>query len=195
MTPPHGAIVLAAGASRRLGQAKQLVEIDGEPLLRRVVRAVLATQPRDCIVVLGDDSQRFEAVLEGLAVRTLCIADADTGMAASLRAGVAALDASCDGALIVLTDQPALAERHLHALCAQWGATPHRAAASAYAGVIGVPALLPRSWFDDVAAIRGDTGARELLRTRADVVAVAAPELARDVDVPADLHPAREDHR
>jgi CTP:molybdopterin cytidylyltransferase MocA len=187
MTLLHGAVVLAAGASMRLGQAKQLVEIDGEPLLRRVVRAVLATRPCDCIVVLGEDSARFDAALDGLDVRTLCIDNAETGMAASLRAGVAALDPSCAGTLVVLTDQPALAEHHLRALCEQWRATPQRAAASAYAGVIGVPALLPRSWFDAIAAIHGDTGARDLLRTRADVVAIAAPELARDIDTPGDL--------
>jgi CTP:molybdopterin cytidylyltransferase MocA len=185
---PHGAVVLAAGASRRLGRAKQLVEVDGEPLLRRVVRAALATMPRECIVVLDDDAP-FDAVLDALAVRIVRVADAATGMAASLRAGVAALDAACEGALVVVVDQPALAERHLQALCTAWRAAPAFAIASGYAGVVGVPALLPRRWFDDVAALSGDVGARELLRTRPDVVAIAAPDLAHDIDTPRDLAP------
>jgi molybdenum cofactor cytidylyltransferase len=189
--PAHGAIVLAAGASKRLGRAKQLVEIGGEPLLRRTVRAVLASAPLDCIVVLGDDPERFDVALDGLPARMLRIADTDGGMAASLRAGVAALDAACAGTLVVVTDQPALAARHLHALCVQWRSTPERAVASAYAGVIGVPALLPRGWFADIAALRGDTGARELLRMRADVVAIAAPELAQDLDLPEHLRDVR----
>jgi CTP:molybdopterin cytidylyltransferase MocA len=184
----HGAIVLAAGASRRLGRPKQLVEIDGEPLLRRVVRAALATSPRECIVVL-DESAPFDSALAALDVRVVRIADAATGMAASLRAGVAALDAQCDGALIVVTDQPGLEARHLHALCTAWRAAPSFAIASAYAGVIGVPALLPRSWFDAVATLAGDVGARELLRSRADVIAIAAPDLARDIDTPRDIAP------
>jgi CTP:molybdopterin cytidylyltransferase MocA len=191
MTRAHGAIVLAAGASKRLGRAKQLIEIDGEPLLRRVVRTVLGTQPRDCVVVLGDDSGRFDLALDQLDARTLRIADADSGMAASLRAGIAALDAACAGTLVVLTDQPALAEHHLEALCEQWRRAPQHAVACAYGGVIGVPALLPRSWFGDVALLRGDTGARELLRTRADVIAIAAPELACDLDVPEHLRDLR----
>ena len=88
----HGAIVLAAGASTRLGRAKQLVEIDGEPLLRRVARFALATRPRDCVVVLGHDAARIGS---GARRHSTCarsaITDADTGMAASLRAGIGAL--------------------------------------------------------------------------------------------------------
>ena len=186
--PTHGAVILAAGASTRLGYAKQLVEIDGEPLLHRVARSVLVTDPRDCVVVLGHDAARIGMALEHLAARTLSITDADTGMAASLRAGINALDSRCDGALIVLTDQPALGADHLRALCAAWRNSPTRAVASAYAGVLGVPALIPRSWFADILALRGDIGARELLRSRRDeVIAVSAPELARDIDTPDDV--------
>ena len=184
----HGAIVLAAGASRRLGYAKQLVEIDGEPLLRRVVRSVLATSPRECIVVL-DEEAPFDAVLDAREARIVRISDAATGMAASLRAGVAALAAECDGALIAVTDQPGLDARHLQALCTAWRAAPAFAIASAYAGVIGVPALLPRTWFDGVATLSGDVGARALLRSRPDVIAIAAPDLARDIDTPRDIAP------
>ena len=184
----HGADVLAAGASKRLGHAKQLVEIDGEPLLRRVARAVLATIPRDAVAVLGHDADRIGAALEGLAIRQLRIDDANEGMSASLRAGIAVLDAECTGALVVLTDQPALGIAHLEAICAAWRAAPARAIASAYADVLGVPALLPRSWFGDIAALRGDTGARALLRARRrEVVAIAAPDLARDIDTPDDV--------
>ncbi|HKE48655.1 MAG TPA: nucleotidyltransferase family protein [Rhodanobacteraceae bacterium] len=183
----HGAVVLAAGASTRLSRAKQLVEIDGEPLLRRVARCALATRPRECVVVLSEGGEHFETALEGLEVRVVRIADAATGMSAALRAGIGALDAQCSGALVVVTDQPALAESHLHALCEKWRAAPQRAAASAYAGVIGVPALLPRSWFADVAALHGDVGARDLLRSRAGVIAIAAPALAHDIDVPGDM--------
>jgi CTP:molybdopterin cytidylyltransferase MocA len=186
--PEHGAIVLAAGASRRLGHAKQLVEVDGEAMLRRVARAVLATRPRDAVAVLGHDADRIGAALEGLAIRQVRIADAAEGMSASLGAGIAALASACAGALVVLTDQPALGAAHLQALCAAWRAAPARAVASAYASVLGVPALLPRAWFADVATLRGDTGARDLLRSRRDeIVAIAAPELARDVDAPGDV--------
>jgi CTP:molybdopterin cytidylyltransferase MocA len=184
----HGAIILAAGGSRRLGRAKQLIEIDGEPLLRRTARALLATAPRELIVVLGHAAERMRAALDALPVRTLLAAGHASGMAASLRAGIAALDTDCAGALVALTDQPALDATHLIALRDAWRATPARAAASAYAGVLGVPALLPRAWFARIAQLEGDVGARALLRERAgEVIAVPAPALARDLDTPADL--------
>lgn len=187
-TSIHGAVLLAAGASKRLGRPKQLIEIDGEPLLHRVARALLATRPVECIVVLGHEAKHVRGALADLDVRIVVVADRASGMAASLRAGVAALDARCAGALVALTDQPALDEDHLQALCAAWHRLPDKAVASAYADVRGVPALLPRQWFDSIARLRGDVGARELLRARSDdVIVIDAPRLAFDVDTQADL--------
>lgn len=187
MNSTHGAVVLAAGASTRLGRAKQLVEIEGETLLRRVTRCALATRPIECVVVLGHDAARMAAALDGIEARTVRVADPGARMSASLRAGISALDARCEGALVVLTDQVGLTAEHLGILCAAWRATPELAVASAYSGVLGVPALLPRAWFGEIGRLRGDTGARELLRARgADVIVVPAPELARDLDAPGD---------
>jgi len=184
----HVAILLAAGASTRLGRAKQLVEVEGEALLRRAARALLATAPRELVVVLGHDAERMRAALDGLALRTVVAIDRAGGLSASLRTGILAVDPQCAGALIALTDQPALDAAHLLALRDAWRTSPARAVASAYGGVLGVPALLPREWFVDVAAVHGDIGARQLLRARAsEVVAIAAPLLERDIDVPSDL--------
>lgn len=184
----HAAILLAAGASTRLGRTKQLIEIDGEPLLRRVARALLASEPSELIVVLGHEAARMRDVLADLPLRCVVVADPAQGMSASLRVGVVELKARCEGALIALTDQPALDAAHLLALRDAWRQMPARAVASAYAGVLGVPALLPRAWFVEIAHLRGDVGARELLRARAcDVIAINAPALARDIDIPADL--------
>lgn len=184
--PRHAAILLAAGASRRLGQPKQLLELDGEPLLRRAACALLATTPTELVVVLGHDAARMRTALADLPLRTLIAPDHAEGLAASLRAGLAALAPDCAGALVALTDQPALDAAHLCALRDAWRAAPRRAVASAYAGVLGVPALLPRGWFAELMQLHGDTGARSLLRTRAhDVTALAAPALAHDLDTPA----------
>jgi molybdenum cofactor cytidylyltransferase len=188
-TPSHGAVLLAGGASRRLGFPKQLIEIDGEPLLRRVARALLATAPLDCVVVLGHEAEHMRAALDGLALRSVVADDAARGMSASLAAGVAALDARCQAALIALTDQPALDAAHLIALRDAWRRAPEQAVASAYADTRGVPAVLPRAWFAEIAQLRGDVGARDLLRAsdRA-IIAIAAAALERDLDTPEDLH-------
>ena len=186
--PAHAASLLAAGASTRLGVAKQLLRIDGEFLVRRAARALLATQPSELVVVLGHQASRIGETLAGLPLHIAVAADHADGLSASLRAGLAALAARCAGALVAVTDQPALDATHLIALRDAWRTEPAHAVASTYAGVLGVPALLPCAWFAELAGLRGDAGARGLLRARAgEVRAIVAPGLERDLDTPADL--------
>jgi molybdenum cofactor cytidylyltransferase len=157
-------------------------------LLRRAARALLASEPVELVIVLGHDAERIGAVLDGLPIRRAFAADHAEGMSAALRAGIAALDARCAGALVALTDQPALEASHLLALRDAWRNAPQRAVASRYAGVAGVPALLPHAWFADLLALRGDTGARALLRARgSEVTLLEAPTLALDIDLPRHL--------
>ncbi len=186
--PRHGVIVLAAGSSSRLGRPKQLVTVEGEPLVRRAVRFALATSPLDAVVVTGAHVEGLDQALHGLAVRHVRCGDHAQGMSASLRTGLAALAPGCEAALVVLTDQPALDAAHLAALVSAWRLAPVHAAASGYADTLGVPAVLPRAWFTDVATLQGDRGARDLLRARrAEVEIVAAPALAADLDTMGDL--------
>ncbi|MFY2762901.1 nucleotidyltransferase family protein [Arenimonas sp. MALMAid1274] len=190
MSARHGLLVLAAGGSRRLGQAKQLLRIDGETLVHRAARLGLATAPADAVLVLGARADEVAAAVTGLPLRTVVCPDWTIGLGASLRDGLAALSPRCDAALVLLCDQPGLDAAHLHALLAAAAAAPGTAVSSAYAGVLGVPALLPRTWFAALSGLSGDRGARDLLRERAsEVKAVPAPALAQDVDVPADLPP------
>jgi CTP:molybdopterin cytidylyltransferase MocA len=182
----HAAIVLAAGASRRLGVPKQLLQVEGTSLVRRAVLAAAATAPSALIVVTGALAD-VAAEIGDLGVRVVSCTAWNEGLAASLRAGIGALTDEA-AALIVLCDQPALGGAHLQALVARWRRDPNAAVASAYAGVHGVPAIFPRSWFADLLALRGDVGARELLRRRAARVdTVAAEALAFDLDTPSDL--------
>jgi len=183
----HAALLLAAGGSRRLGKPKQLLEIDGEPLVRRAARALLATRPSELYVVVGARADEVFAALAGVVTRRINCGDWTSGLSASLRAGLAALPGETDAALVALCDQPAMDAAHLDRLVEAFRAQPGRAVASAYAGVLGVPAVLPRAWFDEILALQGDAGARELLRSRSrDVQAIAAPALAHDVDEEAD---------
>jgi molybdenum cofactor cytidylyltransferase len=182
----HAAIVLAAGASRRLGTPKQLLEIDGEPLVRRAARLALGTGADPVVVVVGARSADVRAAVAGLGVLVVECAGWEDGMSAGLAAGIGACGAA-HGALVLLTDQHQLSEYHLTLITAAWRRDPSRAVASGYAGTRGVPAMLPRSWWGDVAAVRGDEGARSLLRSREDVVVIDAPGLAADLDRPGDL--------
>jgi CTP:molybdopterin cytidylyltransferase MocA len=194
--PAHAAIILAAGESRRLGQPKQLVLVDGEPLVRRSARAALETDPAQALIVVGAHADAvWNAVCDLALVRVDC-SEWATGLSASLRAGVDALDDRIDAALFVLCDQPALEPSHLKTLVGRWRSDTRRAVASAYADTLGVPAILPLSWLAGLDALTGDRGARELLRARsAEVDAVPAAVLTRDVDVPADLGEPRAPRR
>lgn len=186
-TRHHAVIILAAGGSKRLGTAKQLVTIDGESLLNRTIRIALDTQPQQTLVVLGHDADRIYASIEAPEVQRVDCIDWQLGMSASLRSGIQNVTTDCQGAVVVLCDQPGLTAEHLNALLNKWHIHPDSAIASAYADVAGVPAIFPRSWFKELLAVEGDQGARTLLRRGRGILQMPAPELAADLDHPDDL--------
>lgn len=172
------AIVLAAGASTRLGEPKQLIAIGGETLLERAVRTAREAGCAPVVVVLGADAEWIRErcdLGDGLVIVNL---DWEEGMASSIRIGVAAVHGA-DGVVLMTCDQPAVSAAHLRALMKTGEAT-----ASAYAGRRGVPVYVPEASFAQLLELRGDVGARELLRG-ADAVELANGEL--DVDTAEDL--------
>lgn len=178
------AIVLAAGASRRLGEPKQLVRLGDETLLERAVRACRDAACTPIVVVLGalSESIQNQCNLQDTVIvdnREWC-----EGMGSSLCAGVKALDPSVEGCVIVTCDMPAASAEHLRRLMQGNDVT-----ASEYAGRRGVPAFFPRSSFPALMQAHGDTGARDLLK-EANAVPLPAGEL--DVDTAQDLQRARE---
>lgn len=179
------ALILAAGASRRLGRPKQLEPVDGEALLRRTVRVALEAGCAPVLVVLGAARERIAPCLEDLPVEVLVNEAWETGQASSLRTGLAALPPQAEGVLLLVCDQVALEAAPLRRLMAAWRAAPECPAACLYGSVTGVPALFPAHRFPDLAALEGDAGARALLRAGA-VTRVAWPEGARDLDLPGD---------
>ena len=183
----HAVVILAAGASRRLGTPKQLLTLYGESLVNRTIRIALETHPKQTVLVHGHQAADIVASIKYSDVDCVTCTDWQNGMSASLRSGLQHVHAGCEGALILLCDQHHLNAPHLNRLCATWRQHPDHAIASAYANIAGVPALLPRSWFGRVSSIHGDQGARELLRQGDNVIRVAAPEMAQDIDTPQDL--------
>jgi len=110
------------------------------------------------------------------------------GLGSSIRAGVARLPASCAGVLLLLADQAAVSADDLRRLAGAWRKQPQYLVAALYAGISGVPAIFPRSSFRELSELRGDTGARALLRRNSDrLVRVPMPSAAIDVDTPEDL--------
>jgi CTP:molybdopterin cytidylyltransferase MocA len=181
--------VLAAGGSRRLGKPKQLVRRRTRPLLAHTLaaaRSALPTAP--LIVVLGSHALRLRLVVRraghGITVNNPRWED---GLATSLRAGLAATPPGTRALLVLLVDQPEVGAAALRRLVRAWRRRPGVPAAACYGGHAGVPAILPRRNWRAIRALRGDSGARALLRNAPSVTLVALPEAAIDIDTPADL--------
>ncbi len=186
------AVVLAAGRSTRMGGPnKLLAEFSGKPLVRIAVEQALASRASPVIVVTGHQRQEVEAAIAGLDVKTVHNPDFAQGLGTSLKAGVAALPAENDGAIICLADMPqvnaALIDKLIGAFDPEKGAL---VVLPTLDGKRGNPVLWSRRFFPDLMAIEGDIGARHLIARYAEAVTeVPVDGLAAftDVDTPEAL--------
>ncbi len=189
---PVAAIVLAAGASRRLGRPKQLLQLGGEALIGRAIRLASEAGADPVFAVLGAHRETICAAARLEPAIPVVNSDWERGIATSIHAGLRALAGyapQAGGALFLGCDQPRLTAEHLRALIEAFTAQPAPVlAASAYAGVLGIPAVFPRAVFADLFALRGDKGARALLMQSAlPVIALPFAGGEADIDLPADL--------
>jgi len=186
------ALLLAAGASRRLGQPKQLLKVNGETLLERAIRLVAESGASPVVTVLGAHFVEISAAVPpGDSIRVLN-GQWEQGIATSIHAGIRALDAiapQSPGVLILACDQPRLTADHLRAMNDAFLAQPEPSiVASFYAGALGVPAIFPRSVFALLVNLKGDQGARKLLaQPPCALISIDFPGGGIDIDTPADL--------
>jgi molybdenum cofactor cytidylyltransferase len=186
------AIVLAAGRSTRMGGPnKMLAEIGGKPLVRIAAEQALASKASPVIVVTGHQQERVAAALEGLPVTLVHNPDFADGIAGSVKAGIAAVPADADGAVVCLGDMPqvdaALIDQLIAAFDPEKGAL---AVVPVFDGRRGNPVLWSRRFFPDLMAIEGDIGARHLIGRYNEAV-VEVPVTGNgalvDVDTPEAL--------
>jgi molybdenum cofactor cytidylyltransferase len=168
---------------------KLLSPIGGEPMIRRVVVTVLASGLRPVIVVTGYEADRVVTALSGLDVIFVTNAAYSAGLSASLRAGLEAVPADADGALICLGDMPWVDVSVIQALIAAF--TGQKAiCVPVHRGQRGNPVLWGRSYFSEMVSLTGDSGAKPLMsRHAAHLVEVDATTdgILYDIDTPADL--------
>lgn len=186
------AILLAAGASRRLGQPKQLLMLDGETLLARTVRLATEAGAAPVLVVVGANAELIGAAVLADSAAAVMNEEWEQGIASSIHAGVKALDAGSPdarGVLILACDQPRLSSEHLRGLIETFGSQSEASiVASTYAGVHGIPAVFPREAFADLLALSGDKGARALLMQPPCLLLTVPFEGGEvDIDQPGDL--------
>ena len=186
-----GCAILAAGAARRFGGLKLLADVGGVSLLTRVVEVASRSRCDHVAVVLGSDGGALSARLDEHPIERLENERWDEGMSSSIHIAVNwARHRDLKALVLMVADQPRLDAGHLDALVAasRGGA---QLAASYYAGVLGVPAVFPRSVFPELRALRGDAGARAILRRPdAHVVPVSWPAGVFDVDRREDVSSA-----
>ncbi len=198
--PRIAAIVLAAGRSTRMaGRNKLLADIDGQPLVRRVVENIGRTGVADIVVVTGHERDKVAAALDGLKLRLAHNPRFAKGLSTSLQAGISALGADCDGAIVCLGDMPDIPPDLIDRLIAAFAAGRKNGrdiAVPVFSQKRGNPVLLGREYFSEVGTIKGDAGARGIIEARPDAVIevdAAGAGIFLDLDTPDALSAYRND--
>ena len=182
-------VLLAAGASTRMGRPKQLLPVGDRPLLCQVAGAALAAPVSPVIVVLGAHAAEIAPSLGGLGVHLVVNDGWSEGMGSSIRAGMEtllSLAPAIDGVVIVLADQADFSASHVARLLDVRRQTGRSMIASQFRGALMPPALFAAEHFPCLCALQGDAGARSLLQARADEVGTVPLAAVADLDTPSD---------
>jgi molybdenum cofactor cytidylyltransferase len=180
-----GAIVLAAGTSRRYGSPKQLVVVDGRTLLEHAIASAFAAELEPVVAVVPVWLPR-PASLGDPRLHWIRNAFPERGLSLSLRLGIEAIAGEVSASVILLGDQPRIAVATIKAVVDARGDRPLVAAEAE--GMLAPPVLVERTHFYLFDGLVGDIGLREMLRQRSDLVtSVPVAGHAPDVDTPADL--------
>ncbi len=189
--PRIAAVVLAAGLSSRMGENKLLVDIGGQPLIRRTVQTALESHASPVIVVTGRDAALIERALGGLDVRFIKNDEFAKGLSTSLKSGLSQVPAESDGAVVVLGDMPSVTSALLDTLIAAFNPADGRAICVAtHAGKRGNPVLWARRFFPEMAAIEGDVGAKHIIAANDELVCEVEAQTDAplvDIDTKEDL--------
>ena len=191
VTPKNiGVIILAAGASSRLGTPKQLLQYAGKTLLQQSLQVAVDSIARPVIVVLGADADHIKKETDFSSALAIVNADWEEGMASSIRSGINALlkiDPLAEGAVLMLCDQPYTTSALVNELVAVHQNTGKAIVASSYSDTLGVPALFHKSIFPELLQLEDDLGAKGIIQQHAkDTEVVAFSKGNVDIDTEAD---------
>ncbi len=185
------AIILAAGESKRMGQAKQLLGIEGKALLQQVLDSVLEADVDEVILVLGHEAERIRKAMDVRGARVVVNADYARGMITSIQEGLKALDKKSEAFFVVLGDQPEIRPAVYNRLIREFrGLRPSPGILlPAYRGKKGHPALFSIKYLAESFKITGDVGFREIVQRHPEevlLVDVGTASVLMDIDTPED---------
>ena len=186
-------VVLAAGSSTRMGRNKLLLDLGGETLVRRAVRAALGAGVEEVVVVLGHEEPRVRAELHGLPCTPVVNPDHAEGAGTSVRTGVRQVAAGTDAIVVALADMPFVTAEMIATLVQRYRDTRPPLVTSHYGDVQAPPTLYDRALFAELLQIPGERCAKQVVRRHENEAMILAwPESAlRDIDLPADYEGAR----
>jgi molybdenum cofactor cytidylyltransferase len=195
--PRIGALLLAAGQSRRMGGPnKLLAEVDGTPMVAYVARRLLASRARPIIAVLGNQADAVDSALGKLPAERVRNPEFAGGLSTSLKRGIAALPPDLDGTLVCLGDMPMISGRHIDHLIAAFNPLEGRAIiVPTRRGKRGNPVLWSKRFFPEMAELSGDVGAKHLIGEHAELVAEVEMDddaILIDIDTPEALEALRQ---
>jgi len=188
----HG-LLIAAGASHRLGQPKQLVTYKGKTLINHAVDKLKSLDLDDCTVILGSQADLIKSKIDK-EISILINADWQEGMGSTVRKGISSLDADVDAVLVLIVDQYKLTIDLLIQLINEFEKSEDHLVVSRYAnGAFGPPAIFPKKYFNQLKELKGDRGAGKIIKSELEyndqrVVIVDFEEGHLDVDTPQDLN-------
>ncbi len=186
-----GAVILAAGSSSRMGSPKQLLQFQGQSLVRRAAVAALEAGCRPVIIVTGANADLTRRELNGLEVSEVLNTDWETGIASSIRSGIEGLISAhpdVDASVVMLCDQPHVTAEIISTLVAAHRRTRSSIVASMYGESFGVPALFGKEFFAELARLEGMSGAKQVIQCHAPKAHfLPFPSGDVDVDTPEDF--------
>ena len=163
--PALSVLIPAAGASTRLGQAKQLVKHQGIPLIQNAINLAFSVAPLEIIVVTGANAEAVKAVVQHPPVRWIHNPDWSTGMGGSIALGATSINPESTGLMILLCDQWRIQALDLQKLTTPWQSNPDRIVVAEAEGKYMPPVIFPLGCFDALRKLRGDQGAHKVLKT------------------------------
>lgn len=181
-------LILAAGSASRMGKIKQLLPYKNTTLLEWAIEQAQKSTVKDVFCVLGANKDAIEKQLSTKTVEVIYNPNYKDGLSTSIVAGIDFLqNHNFDSALIMLADQPHVTSEYLNSLIEVSKNNPSSIIASSYQGSVGVPALLPKKYFNDLLNLKGDKGAKNfLLQHNSNVLKINSHQNLLDIDTPED---------
>lgn len=186
-----GIILLAAGASSRMGQSKQLLPVHGEPLLLKTVKTAIASGVERIIVVLGDNEAEHRKIISGLAIQIEVNKEWEKGMGSSIKRGLTllSLDDQLKGVIIMVCDQPLITAEHIRHLVERYTQNHMPIVASGYGQTAGVPVFFSTRFFKELSHLPDHQGAKNLILENREYVSVLDfPDGQIDLDTMEDYN-------